>query len=911
MPIRKSSLSRGDVLCLLAILGLATLFLAPALRPGYTLLPLGLESGIAPWHKQVDQQPQNPLLSDPFYQYYPFRHLITESLRRGEFALWNPYILGGHPMMGDLLAQTFYPPSIVGSLLLPLARAWVFLIWGHLWMTGVLMYGYLRHISLRSASALFGAIAWMFNAAIVVWLESPHFLSTIAWLPGIFWLLSIGKARRRWSTVAGAGMLYGLLILAGQIQYAIGAAWLIGVWGVFQAVAESIRQRHLVLWPLIAVLVAGVLGVGIGMVQLAPALEFAQLSHRVSFSTFHINWPVDRIITLWMPDFYGNPARSWWRDLNIAEVSAYFGLWPFILSVCTLVWSKRLDGRFWGSMLFVMLLIVLDTPAAHLVRWLPGTRYIRLARLLILVPFVGGIAAAFSLDAAYDQLLRHPRRVWATLALVILLLVIASAVIVFPQLKEVLRHHEYLWPQVGVLALLLVIGFGGWILISKRRTWGTVFIVLASCVDLMAWGMPFNPVNSLNILYPENKVTDWLRQDASLYRTLPLHTDRVVFGPNVLSVFGLYESGGYSSLMIGRYKELVRAIDGQVDIRWMRNRNMVVNSRFDPLFSLLNVKYVLAPDQLDQPLISVDAALPSCVEPGLPLTAGTRITQTFRALHPGLNRVDIEFVPTSDPVGQPVRFLLWRDREDGELLADITAEALPEQGPLVSYFAPITDSAGQAFVWALETGGEGEIAICQAEGGPPGQLAFHAYSVQLQLADIRQGVWIYENPNILPRAYVVHKVEVAPDPTVLDRLTSPDFNAWTTALLEEPLPSEQMAALKAAPSRTGSTVQITHYGSHRVELEAEMAAPGLLILGDTYYPGWEVTVDDAPASLLQVNYALRGVYLPSGAHHIVFRFVPKVFYIGLILTGVTVVCSVSVILLWEICHHVRRQDPPD
>jgi hypothetical protein len=59
-------LRRADVVWLVAIVALATLFLLPALLPGHTLLPLGLEGGIAPWNKQVDRQAQNLLLSDPF-----------------------------------------------------------------------------------------------------------------------------------------------------------------------------------------------------------------------------------------------------------------------------------------------------------------------------------------------------------------------------------------------------------------------------------------------------------------------------------------------------------------------------------------------------------------------------------------------------------------------------------------------------------------------------------------------------------------------------------------------------------------------------------------------------------------------------------------------------------------------------
>jgi hypothetical protein len=160
-------------------------------------------------------------------------------------------------------------------------------------------------------------------------------------------------------------------------------------------------------------------------------------------------------------------------------------------------------------------------------------------------------------------------------------------------------------------------------------------------------------------------------------------------------------------------------------------------------------------------------------------------------------------------------------------------------------------------------------------------------------------MWIYENPNVLPRAYVVHRVEVVPFSTQLDRLTSSDFNVWTTALIESPLPSEQMAALETAPSRSHSVARITRYDPLAVELDAEMEAPGVLVLSDTHYPGWEVIVDGVAAPLLRVNHALRGVYLSQGTHRIVFRFVPSMFYMALIVSSLVLACGVGVIV-WDV-----------
>jgi hypothetical protein len=908
--VQRPAWGPGDVLCLVAILTLSTLFLAPALRPGYTLLPLGLESGIAPWHKQVTEKAKNLLLSDPFYTFYPRRYFFTNSIQQGIYPLWNPTVFGGHPVVGDTAAQTFYPPNLVAATLLPAARALPVLAWFHLTLTGSSMFAFLRLLRLRPGMALFGATVWMLNGNTVVWLENPHRLSTLAWMPAVFLCYELALEQRRAWAVVVSGFLYGFAILGGHTQLAMTLGMSLAAYALFRTIVISGAARRVRLHPLLTAAVVGLIGIGVGAIQLLPTFQLAGMSHRQLLDSGHFlnsRWPYEHVVGLWIPDFFGNPVRfPYWGTRNYAEVTAYYGAFAFPISLATLVWSRRPEGRFFPAALLAVLLIALGTPLAWLVAWLPWVRYFRLISLIAYLPFFGAAAAAFGLEAVGAA--RDPAwKVVATYLLVLIGLVAITVVVATDNAAQIRDHWTEITPLLKRTGAIWLAGLAALLLVRRRPALTTALLVLLVAIDLIQWGVPFNPVNSLDILYPENEVTTWLRQDPSLYRVLPLQTDRVVFGPNVLSVLGFQETGGYSSLMIERYRKLVKAIDGEVAIWWMRpNQNMLVNSRFDPLFSLLNVKYVLASHQLaDQPLVSTEASFSGCVEPGLVLTAGDRITRTFRALNPGLNRVDVAFVRSDEPTAQSVRFLLWRDRETGELVADVSADgaALSKDGLLVSFFAPVPDSAGQSFVWALEVEGEGQIAVCQAEGESPGQPTFQAYSTQLQMADIRQGVWIYENPNVLPRAYVVHHVEVAPDEKLLERLVSPDFNAWTMALIEESLSPEQMTSLEGVPSHSTSTTQIVHYGPHRVEVEAHMTAPGLLILSDAYYPGWKVTVDGAPVPLLRANYALRGVYLPSGTHSLVFRFSLPTFWIGLALTSLVTVLALG-FLIWRSC---RRQ----
>ncbi len=74
---------------------------------------------------------------------------------------------------------------------------------------------------------------------------------------------------------------------------------------------------------------------------------------------------------------------------------------------------------------------------------------------------------------------------------------------------------------------------------------------------------------------------------------------------------------------------------------------------------------------------------------------------------------------------------------------------------------------------------------------------------------------------------------------------------------------------------------IVQYTPNLVLIEAMTERPSVLVLADTYFPGWEATVDGGPALVLPANALLRGVPLPApGKHRVEFRFRPRSVVIG-------------------------------
>jgi hypothetical protein len=89
-------------------------------------------------------------------------------------------------------------------------------------------------------------------------------------------------------------------------------------------------------------------------------------------------------------------------------------------------------------------------------------------------------------------------------------------------------------------------------------------------------------------------------------------------------------------------------------------------------------------------------------------------------------------------------------------------------------------------------------------------------------------------------------------------------------------------------SQVGSNIQpaiIEQYQPDEVDITGQ--GPGLLVLSEVEYPGWQVWIDGKPGQMVTVAGLLRGVDLPEGQHIIKFLFRPWIVYIGIAIFLIT------------------------
>lgn len=105
----------------------------------------------------------------------------------------------------------------------------------------------------------------------------------------------------------------------------------------------------------------------------------------------------------------------------------------------------------------------------------------------------------------------------------------------------------------------------------------------------------------------------------------------------------------------------------------------------------------------------------------------------------------------------------------------------------------------------------------------------------------------------------------------------------TAALVETPAP-------EIPGSGTGSA-RITRFDRNQVVVETEADQPGLLVLAEAWYPGWNATIDGAPARVSPANGWMRAVVIPAGRHTVDFRFVPRSLFLGLTTTAIAAIVA--------------------
>jgi membrane protein YfhO len=150
---------------------------------------------------------------------------------------------------------------------------------------------------------------------------------------------------------------------------------------------------------------------------------------------------------------------------------------------------------------------------------------------------------------------------------------------------------------------------------------------------------------------------------------------------------------------------------------------------------------------------------------------------------------------------------------------------------------------------------------------------------------------LFENANAFPRFFLVHQVRVAASIQAARQMIQDHFvDLRATALAETPI---------ELPSNRGDAgltdqVKTLKYEPKAIEVSTQSSRGSLLVLSETYYPGWKAWLDDRPAPIYSTDIALRGVVVPPGVHRVRMEFRPVIFPIAL---GISIATAILLAIL--------------
>jgi hypothetical protein len=874
---------------------------------------------------------------------------------QSEKTFWDPLLSVGFPMTYDPQVMSWYPPSMLFSLL---PGGWNLFVLSAYVMAGSFTYGYVYALTESRVASFVAGTVYSMCGFMMAHLGHTAIIHAAAWPPLIVWSLEMlrSKLSARWLAIACLAV--GCSILAGHLQIVVYGLLMAGFYAIVSGWTAPVgRMRYYTAAGFVFVV-----GLGLAALQLLPAAELARASTRTEYSYADFvsySLPLKQAFMLLYPAALGGlrrygttPYSGAW---NLTELTGYIGLIAPVLAAVGFIVSRRsLVSIFWlcvGLMAF-LLALGSETPLAYLISGLPVISKFRApARHLFELAFAFAVLAGLGVRAVLQREVTKRLMLIAVGVAALLMTTgfIALRSVGFSQEAQVeggahLNIVPWSNPAVGVPILIFLAATA--ILLYWHREPASLhrrsLLLLILIVDLASfgWFYEWREISPRkDILNPPAAISAYKNllgeshQRMLSVRGVSATPDEL--RPNLSRVWGVPNATGYGPLIPSRTLYFLSILpDASVASSW--------KSADDQSLSLAAVRYVLLPVSE----AAKDSGGVSWHEENMGLWLGRGCDHPQRdAVH-----FDLPAPRMATSLHLVTRLACAVPLKDGEeaarvLLTDVDGNTqsksllagrdssewsydCPNIRPQVqhgraeifsSFAASMYDEPCEGHFYSTKLMVDNARPIRSLEirwMGREGAITIEKISLLDESTKSSEAVspmsiegspWrfvaeegrarVFENMRSRPRAWLVSEVlRLRPEDILSAIKTSrlPDgrrFDPADMALVEEPF------SLSSQGIDREASVQITHLSNTSMELQTTSPAQSFLVTSDVYYPGWRVMIDGNEARLLRVDYALRGVQVPAGRHVVRFEFRPKVFYYGAALSLLSLIALAGVLAL--------------
>jgi hypothetical protein len=745
--------------------------------------------------------------------FIPPRFFWVESIKQGDFPLWNPYQFCGHPFFANPQQGVLYPFNTL-FFMLPFDVAFNAIIILHFFLGGLFTFLFLRDIKVSPSGALISGLIFMLSGYFLsIHSLLPILLSSV-WTPLIMMFFRRAINNKDFKNEILTAIFITLSFLGGGIEVVYGNFFVLlfmifftsqtnppsppftkgGLGGLEKWLCNLSNWNRF--WLRVrSLLIVSILFLFLSAIQLFPFVELLHHSIRgkgISYQEATI-WsfaPKD-ILLFFLPDAYGyflDVKRYWVSQCWLKTL--YTGGLPFILSTIFFISGK---GRklFFFLMVFSLFLSLGNYNPLYpfVFKYIPffnGIRYpVKFLHIFILVL---SITAGLGFHRLTELLKEGKVKGYKNLFFILSLLcgfLLLTLVLGHQKIEYFLKLREIDFPQFNHLSanlfhakrfffylalFFLTIRIGNEV---KWKSWARMLLILFLIADLFG-NMGFYGKEKTEDYFQETKIIEKVSSDHGDFRifstgkTISFDTPVLIAGASPLDVFKekhipslhlisrLHDIWGIDVIRLKRVDELYHALTGATSISATQ------------LLELYGVKYVIS-------------------------------------------------------------------------------------------ISPIEETSRYELIYARIEGLHGEKE------------------------DLLRGntIKLYKHRSPFPRAWLVKDFKVMDSKAIFSRIIQKGFDPGQEVFLEEEI---KMGRTLSNHGVGNNKVEFISEANNWLQLHVETKEDSILVLSDTYYPGWKVFVDGNPEMIYRANYTFRAVPLSAGTHRVEFVYDPVSFKLG---AGVT------------------------
>lgn len=878
-----------DVAAWGALLLFVVVTIGPSLLGRSVFLGVDVLDAFDPW-ASVDPAPPtvvNSMVGDTVDAVVPRTVLVAESLRAGDWVQWNPYTAGGAPVL-PLPDNAPFSPLTLPWYLVPhtYAPGLVKLLEVVTVAAGMVLLA--RRWRLPSAAGAVATLAYVSSGFMVAWTNWQQ-TRVAAFVPLLFWAVERAVVERRARDAVPLALVVAAMT-AGGFPAVLG-------WALYAAAAYAV-VRALALRPgWRDVLRAGAVtagGVVTGALLLAwQLLPFASNTLAVVDRELrqqggsHLEWTP--LTTTVVAEMLGGPeGERWATRSNAVEYFSYVGVAVVALVlVAVVLWRpapalRGVKGALVGLTAATGVLVYVGGPPLALAQMLPvfDNSFVGRMRFLLgfLLAVLAGAGYARLVAPLYrdvpgvDQPAADTRPVlWRRLVLAgavgAALLLVAMVVRVLEwvppdELRGVVTH-VLVAAGLAVASLVLVL-----LAVRRGRTAALVagvvlpLLVAAPAAQVGRIWWPTPPVEDF---YPVTATHAYLREHLGDDRFITV--DQTML-PGSSTLYGLRAADGHA-FHAPAWLQLLRAADpavvwGGAGTYTSLHSETLDRSLASPVLDRIAVRYAVLPP---------GALVPGEWESGthaaegvVELGDGAAAQVTGRVVGP------LAGVAVHTPGGLPVG-------PDG---GSLSVELRDERGRTVGGGERVlAQGVGDPALWIAVTADVADDQEVEVV------VRAHGMTRPVEVAVDEAGDAVLEVRRVADGLRVVSAGEA----TVVERLTALPRVRWASAEVVLADPDERVAAMAAGrvdddavvlhheadavgTRPSSARVEVVEDGTDVAVVEVDADGDGWLVVADSMQGsrGWSVTVDGAPAELVDAEHASGAVLVPAGRHTVRLAF---------------------------------------